>query len=83
MSEVVQSNGRIQDLTEKAAEGKRKIASLTCSPKEAGKIIGIGQGRAYQLCKSGALRSIKIGNKILVPYSAIDDFINEYLGQEL
>lgn len=73
----------VENLTEKVIEQKKKIESLTCSPKEAGKIIGIGQGRAYQLCKSGALRSIKIGNKILVPYSAIDDFINEYLGQVL
>lgn len=49
---------------------------LTLKPDEVGPLIGVGRNSVYALIKSGRLRSIRLGKKILVPLSAIDDFLS-------
>jgi excisionase family DNA binding protein len=38
-------------------------------------ILGIGRDQAYTLVNSGRLRSIRVGTTILVPKSALDEFL--------
>lgn len=47
---------------------------LTVSELEAA--LRIGRNRAYQLVKSGQIRSIHVGRKILIPRAAVEDYLN-------
>jgi len=51
-------------------------ARLTRKPEEAAPILGVGRNGVYALIRSGQLRSIKVGRKILIPLSAIEEFLN-------
>ncbi|KEF34105.1 excisionase [Deinococcus sp. RL] len=51
-------------------------ARLTCKPEEAVSMLGMGRNSVYALIRSGRLRSIKVGRKILIPLSAIEEFLN-------
>lgn len=48
---------------------------LTRKPEEAGQILGIGRNGVYELLRNNKLRSIKVGRKILIPLSAIEEFL--------
>lgn len=48
---------------------------LTLTVDEAAALLRIGRGSAYALVRGGRLRSIKIGRRILIPASAIEDFL--------
>jgi excisionase family DNA binding protein len=43
---------------------------------EMGQMLGVGRGLAYELVNSGRIRVVRLGSRILVPTSAIDDFLN-------
>lgn len=47
---------------------------LTVSELEAA--LRIGRNCAYQLVKSGQIRSIHVGRKILIPRAAVEDYLN-------
>lgn len=49
---------------------------LTRKPEEAGPMLGVGRTGVYALISSGKLRSIRVGRKILIPLSAIEEFLN-------
>lgn len=49
---------------------------LTHKPEEVCPLLGLGRNSVYALIHSGMLRSIRVGRKILVPTSAIIDFLN-------
>jgi excisionase family DNA binding protein len=49
---------------------------------EAARLLGIGRSLAYDLIRSGRLRSIKIGGRRLVPLAAIDEAIAALLEEE-
>jgi len=49
---------------------------LTYKPEMVAPMIGVGRNMVYALIRSGALRSIRVGRNILVPASAITDFLN-------
>lgn len=48
----------------------------TRKPEEVALILGIGRNNIYEVIRSGQLRSIRVGRKILIPLSAIDEFLN-------
>jgi excisionase family DNA binding protein len=50
--------------------------------EEAAQLLGIGRSLAYQLIRTGRLRSIKIGSRRLVPIAAIDEAISALLEEE-
>lgn len=45
------------------------------TPMEAAKILHIGRSTIYHLLAEGSIRSFKIGSKILIPKSFLEDFI--------
>ena len=40
-------------------------------------ILGISRNTAYELVRSGKIRSVRIGRQIRVPKSAISEFLSE------
>lgn len=56
-------------------ESVQSLHPLTLTVDEAAALLRIGRGSAYALVRSGRLRSIKIGRRILIPASAIEDFL--------
>jgi len=45
--------------------------------EDAARQLGVGRTIVFGLIRSGALRSIKIGSRRLVPMTAIDEFIKQ------
>ena len=48
---------------------------LTLRVEELMPILGIGRNTAYELVRSGQLRSIRVGRQIRVPKNALIDFL--------
>lgn len=40
-------------------------------------ILGVGRNTAYELVRSGQIRSIRVGRQLRVPKDAILDFLNQ------
>lgn len=51
-----------------AATAARRFISTT----EAGKLLGVGRVRAWQLCVDGTLPAIQVGRRYLVDVAALD-----------
>ena len=51
-------------------------AKLTYKPEEASPLLGIGRNTLYALLRSGRLKSIRLGRKIIIPASAINEFLS-------
>lgn len=49
---------------------------LACSPKEAARILGLGQTTIWALIKVGRLRSVKIGTRRLVDVQSMRELLN-------
>lgn len=47
----------------------------TLSVEEAGRILGISRGAAYAHAKSGAIPTIKLGKRVLVPKAAFEKLL--------
>ena len=45
------------------------------SVNEAARVIGVSRSYAYELVASGLLTSVRLGRRVLVPVSAIEDLI--------
>lgn len=43
---------------------------------ELAKILSIGRNTAYELVRSGKIRSVKIGRTYKIPLTAVDDYLN-------
>lgn len=39
--------------------------------------LGIGRGSCYTLIRSGELRSVRVGRRILVPKDAVQEFLSK------
>jgi excisionase family DNA binding protein len=46
---------------------------LTMTIPEAGKQLGVGRNQAYQAAKAGQIPTIRIGKRLLVPVSALEN----------
>ena len=49
---------------------------MTLRVEELMPILGIGRNTAYELIRSGQLRSIRIGRQIRIPRDALLEFLN-------
>jgi len=52
-------------------DGRRAV-----SVEQAALFLGVGRSLAWQLVRDGKLRSVRAANRVLVPLSAIDDFLS-------
>jgi excisionase family DNA binding protein len=59
-----------------AQEVNEIMGQPTCSVEEAAKVLHIGRTQAYRAVRSGELRSIRIGKRVLVPTSAIRQLLD-------
>ena len=48
---------------------------MTYKPAEVALLIGLGKQSVYALIRSGQIRNIRVGRKILIPTSAIAEFL--------
>lgn len=48
---------------------------LTLRVEELMPILNIGRNTAYELVRSGKIRSIKVGRQLRIPRDAIEDFL--------
>ena len=77
MSDVVQFNGRIEDLSEKVKEGKDKLERKTLNINELAAVLGCGTTKARQLVKSkNGPPVLKIGNKYYIPIQGFETWLN-------
>jgi len=57
--------------------------SATVSPKqtltveEAGRLLGIGRGLAYEAARRGDIPTLRIGRRLVVPRAALDRLLND------
>lgn len=55
---------------------------LTVGVAEAAKLLGLGRNTTYTLLRSGRLRSVRVGRRLVIPRSEIDAFLErEILGK--
>lgn len=52
-----------------------QIPRALISVSEAARVIGVSRSFAYELVASGLLSSVRLGRRVLVPVSAIDDLV--------
>ena len=57
------------------AKQQEKEESLVLTVPEAARKLRIGVGRCYELTRCGRLRSIRVGKRILIPRTAILEFL--------
>jgi excisionase family DNA binding protein len=57
---------------EKAEGG---TARLTLNVEEAGRLLGLSRGAAYQAAKTGEIPVIRIGGRVLVPRVQLDQLL--------
>ena len=50
---------------------------LTLRVEELMPILGVGRNTAYELVRSGQIRSIRIGRQLRVPKDAVLNFLNQ------
>lgn len=53
------------------------VECRTYTVSEVATILGIGRNTAYESCRSGEIPNVKIGGRILIPCSAIDELLGE------
>ena len=52
------------------------LVRQTVSVEEAGRLLGISRGTAYEAAKSGEIPVIRIGKRLLVPRAALERLLN-------
>ena len=50
----------------------------TYTVPEAAKILGIGRNSAYEAARTGAIPTLRIGKRLLVPISALNKLLLEH-----
>jgi excisionase family DNA binding protein len=48
---------------------------LLVRPEDAARVLGLGRTKVYELMRSGALRSVRVGGLRRVPVAALDEFV--------
>lgn len=49
---------------------------LIYTPAEVGAHLGLGRNLIYKLISSGQLRGVRAGSKLLIPATAVEDFLS-------
>lgn len=59
------------------------VPLLLLTPSQAAEAIGIGRSKLYELMRSGALLSVRIGTCRRIPMSALADYVARLVDDEL
>jgi excisionase family DNA binding protein len=62
--------------------GQGALPPLLVRPEDAAVILGIGRTKVYELMRSRALRSVKVGGLRRIPETALADFVAQLEEQE-
>ena len=52
-----------------------ELAKLTYSVSEAASVLGISRTTAYECVHTGQLRSVRLGRRLVIPKSVIDELL--------
>jgi len=58
---------------------RQRSDALLLSDVETARRLGIGKTKCRELIKSGELQSVRIGRRLLVPRSAIEEYLGRLL----
>ena len=58
--------------TEAAGNG---LPVLLLRPEDAARALGVGRTKVYELMRSGALRSVRVGGLRRIPVAALNEFV--------
>lgn len=66
------------------AQGAATVAEgrATLTVEEAGRLLGIGRGTAYEAARRGELPTLKLGRRLVVPVQALDRMLAGALATE-
>jgi excisionase family DNA binding protein len=53
----------------------RHVPRLLLTPEEAARALGVGRTTLYELLRTGAVTSVRIGGSRRVPTSAVEDYV--------
>ena len=51
--------------------------TLTVSVEEAGRLLGVSRGLAYELAATGKLPTVRLGRRLVVPKVALERLLEE------
>jgi excisionase family DNA binding protein len=54
---------------------ERHVPKLLLTPEEAARALGVGRTTLYELLRTGAVTSVRIGGSRRVPTSAVEDYV--------
>ena len=54
-----------------------KNERLTVTVEEAGRMLGIGRGLAYEAANRGEIPTVRVGKRLLVPRAALERLLKE------
>lgn len=52
-----------------------EVPVLLMSPEAAARVLGVGRTKVYELMRSGALRSVRVGGLRRIPVEALKEFV--------
>ena len=52
-------------------------SSAVLTVEEAGRLLGIGRGLAYEAARRGDIPTLRIGRRLVVPRAALDRILND------
>ena len=58
------------------------LPALLVRPEDAARALGVGRTKVYELMRSGALRSVKIGGLRRIPATALAEFVARLEAEE-
>ena len=58
-----------------AGAAENGLPVLLVGPEDVTRVLGIGRTKVYELIRSGALRSVRVGGLRRVPVAALDEFV--------
>jgi excisionase family DNA binding protein len=61
---------------------ERTLPALLLRPEDAATVLGIGRTKVYELMRSRALRSVRIGGLRRIPATALAEFVAQLEEQE-
>jgi excisionase family DNA binding protein len=59
----------------KAEADENGLPVLLVRPEDAARVLGVGRTKVYELIRSGALRSVRVGGLRRIPVTALNEFV--------